>query len=277
MNAINAIFRGLFDALLAPFQEMSAWVTLLPITVAFSVLALYIFKWTSNQKAMDRVKRQIHASIFEIRLFNDDMRAILRAQFEVLGHVLNQLRLTIIPLLWMLVPILVVVGQLQFHYGYSGFKPGDEVLVKASLVETSTFDDPKPAYQLRAPEGVRIDTPTMWVPDAGELLWRATILEAGDYELEIVDPSGQITTKTLVASDKIVRRSPNRHDTGLIAQIFFPAEPSLPADSAIREITVGYPEATVSLLGWETHWLIAFLIVSVVLAFALRKPLGVTF
>jgi hypothetical protein len=33
----------------------------------------------------------------------------------------------------------------------------------------------------------------------------------------------------------------------------------------------------VNLLGWRTHWLIAFLVLTIVFAFALRGPLGVTF
>ena len=54
-------------------------------------------------------------------------------------------------------------------------------------------------------------------------------------------------------------------------------ETPVPADGPIETIELAYPEAEVSLFGWNTHWLIAFLLLTIVFAFALRGPLGVTF
>ena len=82
------------------------------------------FKRTSNQTRLAAVKRQIHAALFEIRLFNDDLRAIFRAQREMLRHNLTYLRLSLVPMLWMIVPLVLVIAQLQFHYGYAGLEVG---------------------------------------------------------------------------------------------------------------------------------------------------------
>ena len=278
MAIFTGFFRGLFDLLLAPFQGMPAMVTLFPISLIFSIGALYAFKWTSDQDAMDQVKRKIHASIFEIRLFNDDLRAISRAQIEVFGHVLNNLRLTIIPLLWMLAPFFVVTSQLQYHYGYSGFEPGDRVLVTAVLKgepDALAFD--KPHYSLRAPAGVEVETAALWVPSLNELVWRVRTEEPGAYELEIVAADGSTTTKSLRVSDDIVRRSPAR-PSGLLWPRWFPQEAPLDADSPFRAIRIDYPETEVSLFGlFDLNWLIAFLLLSLLCGFVLRKPLGVTF
>ena len=94
---------------------------------------LLVFKATSNQPKLEAVKRQIHACLFEIRLFRDDVPAILRAQAEILRHNLNYLFLSLVPMLWMLVPLLLVIAQLQFHYGYRGLRPGEDFLVKVRL------------------------------------------------------------------------------------------------------------------------------------------------
>ena len=79
------------------------------------------------------LKRRIHAGIFEIRLFNDDLRSIARAQFDVFGQVLKQLALTLVPLLWMLIPFAIVIPQLQFRYGYSGLRPGEATLLEVTM------------------------------------------------------------------------------------------------------------------------------------------------
>ena len=91
MAIVNRFFTALFDLLLRPFEGFSPWVGLVPLGLVFTVFALYVFKWTSNQAALDSVKRRIHAGIFEIRLFNDDLRAIARSQLDVFLQVLKQL------------------------------------------------------------------------------------------------------------------------------------------------------------------------------------------
>ena len=278
MSFINSIFRPIFDLLLFPFQGLPAMVTLLPVSVGVTIGALYVFKWTSNQEAMERVKNAIHAGIFEIRLFNDDLRAILRAQFAIFVQVGKQFALTVVPLLWMIVPLVILVSQLQFHYGYTGFSPGDTFLVTAELTgepRPDRFREPKPDFRLEAPDGVSVETPTLWIPALNELVWRVRIDKPGDYELTIVDPDGGESTKSLVASDGIVRRSTLRGST-LFDQIYCPAEPPLESGSPFASITIDYPETNVSLFGWEMHWIIAFLLLTIVFGFLLMKPLGVT-
>jgi uncharacterized membrane protein (DUF106 family) len=277
MAIFTGLLRGFFDLLLAPFQGMPAMVTLFPISLIVSIAALYVFKKTSDQDAMDQVKRNIHASIFEIRLFNDDLRAILRAQIEVFGHVLNQFRLTLIPLLWMLPPIVLLMTHLEYHYGYSGFEPGDQVLVTAVLKgepDALAFD--KPDFSLRSPAGVEVETAALWIPSLNELTWRVLAEESGAYELEIVAADGSITTKSLQISDEIVRRSPER-PSGLLWQLWFPQETTLASDSPFKAIRIDYPHAEMSVFGlFDFSWLYVFFLLTVVFGFALRKPMGVT-
>ena len=121
MNFIHAPLRALFDLLLYPFRSLPAIVGLTVVSLLVSIAMLLIFKRTSNQERLDSVKRQIHAGLFEIRLFNDDIRAIFRAQFEVLRHNLNYLRLSLVPMLWMVVPLFLVVAQLQFQSASRAF------------------------------------------------------------------------------------------------------------------------------------------------------------
>ena len=284
MGAVNRALSGLFDLLLSPFEGLSVWASLLPLSVLFTVFALYVFKWTSNQAALDRVKRRIHAGIFEIRLWNDDLRSIARSQIEIVGQVGKQLALTLVPLLWMLIPFAIVIPQIQFRYGYAGLEPGVSTLLEVTMRPVGSGDAapdpnrPKPDLRLEAPAGIEVETQALWIPLENELVWRLGAREPGSYELRLVDGSGFETTKTIVVSDRVVRRSPIKVRSGdWWGQIAYPVESPLDADGPIETIEVAYPEAEVSLLGWETHWLIAFVLLTVVFAFALRGPLGVTF
>lgn len=281
MSTVNRLLRPLFDALLSPFSGLPAWVGLTVVSLVVSVFMLLVYKRFSNQAKLEEVKRQIYAGIFEIRLFNDDFRAILRAQGETLRHNLRYLGYSLVPMAWMMVPLLLVVAQLQFHYGYEGLKPGEPTLVKVKLKEDwssrslAADTTGKPRVALQAPAGLKIETPPVWSPSEKEIAWRVVAERPGSYELTL-DVGGTPLTKTAVSSRGVVRRSPIRVAPAFFDQLLYPAEDPLPAASPVESITLGYPEAEVSLLGFGMHWIIAFFILTVVFAFALKGLFGVT-
>ncbi len=285
MTFVNSILRRLFDLALAPFSELHPLVGIALISLIFGVVMLLVFKKTSNQDKLADVKRKIHAGLFEIRLFNDDFRAIMRAQVDILRHNLSYFGLSLVPLAWMIVPLFLVIAQLQFHYAYQGLEPGDPVLVKVA-VEGDAAD--RPQIRLEAPEGLKIEAGPVWIPptdpesEEGEprvdhgLTWRISAVQQGDYELKLIS-DGETITKSVRASDHVVRRSPNRVK-GFLNQLIFPAEDPLPDSTPIREITVTYPAGNAGFEGWESEltWMGLFFILSIVFALVLRKPLKVT-
>jgi hypothetical protein len=96
----------------------------------------------------------------------------------------------------------------------------------------------------------------------------------GDYALTLrLGPREY--TKTVQVSPAVRRRSPVRFAPGFLNELLYPAEEPLPKGSPVESITVGYPEASVSVLGFSLNWMVAFVILSVAFAFALRKPFGV--
>jgi hypothetical protein len=241
---------------------------------------LLVYKYTSNQGAMEAVKRKIHASLFEIRLFNDDLPAIFRAQLDILRHNANYLRLSIVPMLWMIVPLVLVIAQLQFHYGYRGLEPGERALLKVKLSSSAAPTGPgaalaRPDITLSLPEGIRAETPGVWMPSRKELAWRLVADTAGKYEIGVV-VGGETFTKSAQVGNDVSRRSPVRYAPGFINLLLYPAEAPLPRNGPLDAIELAYPEIDIPIFGLSLHWLIWFFILSIVFAFALRKPLGVT-
>lgn len=276
------------DLLLVPFRQLPPIVGLVVVSLATAVAMLLIFKKTSNQTRLAAVKRQIHAALFEIRLFNDDLRAIFRAQGEILRHNLTYLRLSLVPMLWMIVPLVLVIAQLQFHYGYGGLTPGEPVLLKAQVregvvlasnaspaVALASAADREPVAVLEAPPQIEVKTPAVWIPATREVIWRIAPHTAGEYVLQL-RAGRESFAKSVRVSDDVVRRSPVRLQRGFLNQLLYPAEAALPAESALTSISIAYPERDVSVFGWELHWLIVYFVLSMVFAFALRKRFNVT-
>src|SRR5262249_40049636 len=135
VSLVNSILRGAVDLALAPFRSLPALVGLAAVSLVVAVFMLLVLKRVSDQQRLAGVKRRITACLFEIRLFSDDLPAIFRAQGEILRHNLTYMRLSLSPkiLLAMVVPVVLLVVQLQFHYGYEGLRPGQTVLVKVNL------------------------------------------------------------------------------------------------------------------------------------------------
>ena len=283
MSILNAALRSVFDLLLYPFRELPLIVGLIIVSAATAIGMLVVFKVTSDQPKIAAVKRRIHACLFEIRLFNDDLRAILRAQVEILRHNLSYLRLSLVPLLWMIVPLTLVLAQLNFHYAYQGLTPGQTAVVKVALKSTApgaqgrdtSSARAKPDVVLEAPEGIRVETRPVWMPSSRELAWRIAAERPGDYELKL-RLDGNIDTKEVRVSDAVVRRSPVRVGTGLLDQFLNPAEAPLPDTSPFSAISISYDDRDLEIFGWGLHWMIPFFAFSLLFAFLLRHRFGVT-
>jgi len=275
MSIINAVLRPAFDLLLAPFRALPDMVSLTVVSLLVSILMLVVFKRTSNQTKLAAVKRRIHAGLFEIRLFSDDLRAIFRAQGEVLRANVTYVRLSLAPMIFILPPLVLAMAQLQFHYGYQGIEPGRRTLVTADLADSAAAAG-RPAATLEAPEGVRVETETAWFPSARQVAWRVVAEREGDYQLSLRLGDAPAVTKSLHVGRKVVRRSPVRVDGGFVDQLLYPAESPLPSGSPFRAIHVDYPEADIDVLGFGMYWMIPFFILSIVFAFALRGPFKVT-
>ncbi len=273
MRILNALLGGLFDALLYSFQGLPPLVGLTVVSLLTGIAMLLVFRATSDQKGIAAVKRRIAAGIFEIRLFNDDPRSILRAQADILRHSVAYLGLNLVPMLWIIVPLVLVIIQLQFHYGYAGLEPGGTALVKVKLHSASA--SAAPDVSLEADSGIEVESPLLWSPSAREADWRIAAWQPGDHELR-VRIGGEVFAKRVRVTEEVVRLAPVRPSNRLVDQLFNPVERPLPGDAPIESITVTYPEARVGFLFWEAHWLVVFFILTILAALVLQRPFKVT-
>jgi uncharacterized membrane protein (DUF106 family) len=287
VTILNALLASAFDLLLFPFRQLPPILGLSVVSLLTAAGMLLVFRATSDQQRIEQVKRAMVAALFEIRLFNDDLPALFRAQGEMLKQNAAYLRLSLVPMLWMIVPIGLTAAQLEFQYGYMGLTPGQPALVKAHLHQSTTplaepasgsaaVSPPVSAVSLEVPKEIRVLTAGAWFPATQEIIWRVMADVPGEYVLNAKFDGGTFT-KTVDATDRVVRRSPVRVAAGFMNQMMYPAEPPLPAGGIVTSISVGYPSRAIRVLRWDLPWVIVYLILSMAFAVALRKPFGVTF
>jgi hypothetical protein len=274
VSLLTTPLRVFVDGLLWPFRTLPPLAGLAVVSLLSAVGMLLVIRATSDQQGLVAVKRRIQARLFEMRLFSDDLVALLRAQTEMLRANLAYLRLSLVPTAWLLVPFFLLVAQLQFHYGYSGLTPGAAAVVAMRLAGGQGTSS-APALRLEASDGVRVETPPVWNNSVGEAAWRIRAERPGNYELT-VHVGNTVVTKSLVVSSEVVRRSPWRV-SAVLDQLLYPAEAPLGKDTHVEWIEVTYPERSIELLGLDLHWIIVFFVLSLAFAYALRKRMRVTF
>lgn len=74
-----------------------------------------------------------------------------------------------------------------------------------------------------------------------------------------------------------MRISPARVARNWFDQLANPGEAAIPDSSPVRTIEVVYPSRSMIFLGWHVHWLLAYLVPSIILGFALKSPFKVDF
>ncbi len=278
MTFLNNLLRPLFDWLQWPLTGLPAVVGVLVWSIPVGVFALWVFGKTSNQDRIADVKRRIYAGLFEIRLFNDDLRAIMRAQKEILGHVLHYQALALKPMIFILPPLILVMVQLHQFYGFKGFEPGEELMLTVQLDPELLSSEQRPDVELDLPTGIHAVMEPVWIPSLAQLSWRLGVDDWGDYELKI-GVNGTYTTKQLRATNKLVRLSPERPPRSFVGQLEWPSEQPLEADGPVRSIVATYGDGSISFLGWDFEWsfawMVVFFVLTMVVALILRKPMGV--
>ncbi|MBI4815258.1 MAG: hypothetical protein HY791_03300 [Deltaproteobacteria bacterium] len=272
MSILSAIFRPLFAAFMWPFGSVSPWAPVALISLVTALLLLILVKHTTNQVAIAATKRKIEAAIFEIRLFSDDARIVLGAQKEVLLHNLTYLRFSLPALLVTLPPVFLIVSHLEPYLGRRALTVGEEVVLVAEWTSRSAQ---RPASVLRVGSGVVVRTPGVWVPSKRQMAWRLEAVSEGAHPVEI-ELDGARFEKTIHVSRSVVRASPiTPAADDFLGALLEPGDPPIPPKSTLFRVELDYPVRSLGVLGLSMSWMIPYFVLSMILAFLLRKPFGV--
>ncbi len=108
----NALGRGL----LAPLGVLPGWLSATAVAALTGVLLLVVFKYTSNQRAIKRVRNDIDANLLALKLFKENAVVTLRAQNRLLAGAGRLFVLALVPMAVMALPVTLILGQLSLWY-----------------------------------------------------------------------------------------------------------------------------------------------------------------
>jgi len=273
---IAYILNRVFDVLLFPFRGMHPFIGLLVVSAITGIVMLLIFGKTSNQAAIRRTKGLLKAHIAEIWLFRDDLAQMLLAFVRVLGNTGRYLAHSLRPLVFILVPVLIIMVMLGVRYAHRPLQPGESAVIAVTL------DDPAwargDAVSLSGTDGVAVTSPALRIPQKGEIDWQIQALAPGTHELTLATPKGAVTKKIAVAAGPapLAALAPSRGRALSGHFLEYPAEPPLDGSSGVRGIrALDWPARELRVFGFGVHWLVAFFVLSLVAGFAVKDLFGV--
>lgn len=259
-----------FDWIIGLFQSWHPLVGLSVVSVITGAVMLVIFRYTSNQDAIARTKGLIKAYILEVRLFKDDLRLQMTAQRKIVGTNFKYMRYAMAPMLVMLIPVLIILIQLDVRYARRPFLPGETAVVTVALDEGTDVS----SLQVDAPAGIVLETEAVLVPEENEVNWRIRTETEGSHDL-VFTAGGERATKRIEVGERLVKLADRREHSNAFTIWENPAEAPLPGSSAFRSIELSYPDRDLRLLGFGMHWLLVFFAVSVIFGFAIKGFVGV--
>jgi uncharacterized membrane protein (DUF106 family) len=273
MWVFNRILGGLFGLLFFPFRHLNAWFGLALVSLLTGLLMLFVFRLTSNQEGIRKVKDRIKAHLLELRLFKDNMSVTMKAQGHILRANLRYVGYSARPMLVMMVPLVLILIQLNLWFGYEPLHPGESAIVKVRLDGSGNPIDLEAV--LEAPSGIEVETPPLRLEEEKEIDWRIRAKSLGIHELTFKLGGLSLGKSVVVDVGGWERISPVKVGRSFVEELVNPGEKPLPAGTPVKSIQVLYPSKRLKVLGLRLHWLIAYFALSILFGFALKRPLKI--
>jgi hypothetical protein len=242
----------------------------LTLSLVIGLLMVVVFRYTSNQKAIRIAKDHLKAHLLAVRLFQDQIHVVLVSYWRIVRSTGSYLRLAFIPLLYVSVPLILLMVQVDRYLGFTPLEVGQPFLVKAKLMDPNGLDK----AALRLPPGLLLTAPAVHIPAQSEIIWRVVAEQPGKHDLAI-EAGSESLSKSLQISGGIERISQTRLRDKWWKRIFISSESALPANSPVQSIAIDYPERTISFAWVEWNWIWLFFVLSLIFGFLFKTILRI--
>jgi len=268
---LNVPLNAAGKLLTAPVAAVPGWLSNTVISAAMGVTLLVLWKYTSNQDAIGRVKDDIKANILALKLFKDSISVTLQAQGRVFRGAGGLLFHAIRPMLVMIVPICLILAQMGLWYQARPMQPGEEALVVMKL--NGNVDSAWPNVSIASMPAAEVTIDQTRVFSKRQIYWKIKARENGLNNIVFQVDNEQVE-KELAIGNGFMRVSLQRPGWHWFDILEHPSEKPFGPDSVVQSISIKYPDrlSRTSGTGW---WVAYFFVASMVFAFVAKPFLKV--
>ncbi len=257
------------DGLAAPFGGHAGW-ALVVFAVLFAAAALLLFKVSTRQRQLAAARGQLIGRLYEAALYQTSLVVIMRVQFGVLKANLRYLAFALPAVATIVIPLLLVIPQLETRLGRRPLDVGETVLLTATAADPAAVA----ALVLQGAPGVQVDAGPVRDRRTGTVTWRLRALRPGAHAVAIEGGGETIEMGVPVALEGLPAISAARHRSWWQHLLHDPGSERLSSTSVSR-IAVALPARDFALAGLPMDWLVAFSLLAIVAGLLLRAPMRV--
>jgi len=226
------------------------------------VATLLAMRRFSNQEAIRTAKSRMLAHLYELRLFGDDPRLVLRAQKNLLIWNFRYLRLALLPALIIAIPAMLVALQLESLYGKRALMQGEAAVVTVEMKPGISVTTMEPV--LTVSPAFRIESPAVHIDSLRQICWRVRVLNGSDGTLRFA-LRGEVVEHPIRSGPGLRYVSPACSSSvfGLVL------DGCRIRSNVVESIRIEYADGA--------HWLLWFMLAWFAAMLAFRSRFGVTF
>lgn len=258
---MNAVGKNLFGFI----AVVPGWLSNAMISAVAGALMILLFKYTSNQKAIGKIKDAIKVNMLALKLFKDNLAVTFTSIGGLFKAASMKLVFALLPMVVMIIPITFILGQMGVWYQARPLLTGEEANVIVRL-NGSEYDD-LPEVTLTNSDAFETTMDGFKIPNKRELIWTIRAGQDGLHKINF-EINGQTYDKELAIGEGFMRVSEMRPgiDAGLEDLLLHPMEPPFGADSIVKSIAIEYPDR-ISKTSGTNWWLGYFFVISMIFAF----------
>jgi hypothetical protein len=245
------------------------------VSLVVGLLMVVLFGYTSDQKAIGIAKDQLKAHLLAVRLYRDQIPVVMGSYGKILRGTGRYLKLAFKPLLYVIIPITLLMVQIDRYLGQTPIAPNAAFLLTAHLSgQPDASSDPANDVTLDLPPEITMTAPPVHVPAENKIIWRLSGSKDGKYVVKIAAVGGTAEKAVCIGGD-LPRISTVRLRGQFWERMFSSAEPALPENTPIESISINYPDRDIDVAGYGMNWIWLFFILSMIAGFIFKEVLGI--
>jgi hypothetical protein len=253
------------------------------VSLVIGLAMVVLFGYTSDQKAIGIAKDQLKAHLLAVRLYRDQIPVVMGSYGKILRGTGRYLKLAFMPLLYVIIPITLLMVQIDRYLGQTPLPPNTPFLLTVHLSGQGSGVQPagQPAdadalnaVTLDLPAEVTMTAPPVHIAADNDVVWRLNGSQESKYEVKVV-AGGESVAKTVCIGNNLPRISTIRLRGQFWNRLFSSAEPALPQNSPIESISINYPDRDIDVAGYGMNWIWLFFILSMLAGFIFKELLGI--
>lgn len=250
------MFEGILDPIFRPLLQLGHFWAIVILAFVLTLLITIVYKFTTDQKLMKSMKKEMKKLQKEAKAFKNNPSKAMAHQKKLMEKNMQYMKHSLKPTLYTFIPIIIIFGWLNANLAYYPITPGSEFDVSIHFKQ-GAFGNVSIESM---PELTIISDSTQSIGDDYMAAWTLKGVE-GEYLLTFKYDSREYHKDLVISSKK--RYAP-------------PTESF--KDSNVESIQIDYKKVRPfgNFFGLNPGWLGAYIILSLIFSFALRKAMNIT-